>query len=199
MEPILAFFHTELGIELVTTQAMTTRIEQSEDIQGTHTLLFSLLSLCSLFCHYQYHHYSHTNRSVSLCSLYNSTLSISTSVTAKMRAVVHSLDPFSLTAVQSMTMECKSLICALAFYYKGLDLQSLKAISRLEEEFQVEIWGVVEGGHDMDRLNNSVSLASSSLFVGLLENGVQYYSENRKLDKWKETLPEYVVLGSEVS
>jgi hypothetical protein len=41
------------------------------------------------------------------------------------------------------------------------------AASRLEEEFQVEIWGVVEGGHDMDRLNNAVALSSAGLLFGL--------------------------------
>lgn len=44
----------------------------------------------------------------------------------------------------------------------------MKAASRIEEEFQVEIWGVVEGGHDMDRLNNSVNLASVGVFNELL-------------------------------
>lgn len=44
----------------------------------------------------------------------------------------------------------------------------MKTASRVEEEFQVEIWGVVEGGHDMDRLNNSVALASAGLFSSLL-------------------------------
>lgn len=44
------------------------------------------------------------------------------------------------------------------------------AASRLEEEFQVEIWGVVEGGHDMDRLNNRVSLSSADLFMRLLHS-----------------------------
>jgi ATP synthase F1 complex assembly factor 2 len=47
-------------------------------------------------------------------------------------------------------------------------LDQVRAASRLEEEFQVEIWGVVEGGHDMDRLNNSVSLSSAGVFMGLL-------------------------------
>lgn len=145
MDPILEFFAKELEIELKTTQAMTSRIEQSPE------------------------------------------------VASKIRTMVHSLDPFSLAVIQCMTMECKSLLSALAFYYKGLDLQSLKGVSRVEEEFQVEIWGVVEGGHDMDRLNNSVSLASSSLFVGLLENSVPYYASVRSVEKWKESPPEYLI------
>jgi hypothetical protein len=40
-------------------------------------------------------------------------------------------------------------------------------IFRLEEEFQLEVWGVVEGGHDMDRLNNSVNLSAVGTFMGL--------------------------------
>lgn len=65
-------------------------------------------------------------------------------------------------------MECKSIVLALSFISGYLSLDQVKFASRLEEEFQVEIWGVVEGGHDMDRLNNSVSLAAVSLFTGLL-------------------------------
>jgi chaperone required for assembly of F1-ATPase len=48
-----------------------------------------------------------------------------------------------------------------------LTLAQVKAASRIEEEFQLEVWGVVEGGHDMDRLNNSVNLASIGLFMSL--------------------------------
>lgn len=51
--------------------------------------------------------------------------------------------------------------------YRYLTLEQIKAASRIEEEFQVEIWGVVEGGHDMDRLNNSISLSSVGVFMSL--------------------------------
>jgi hypothetical protein len=68
-------------------------------------------------------------------------------------------------------------------WYREISLQQAKQASRLEEEFQVEIWGVVEGGHDMDRfilisinrnfsllttisrLNNTVNLASVNMFM----------------------------------
>jgi ATP synthase F1 complex assembly factor 2 len=46
--------------------------------------------------------------------------------------------------------------------------------SRLEEEFQVEIWGVVEGGHDMDRLNNAVRLSSVASFLSLQRDNEQW-------------------------
>ena len=40
-------------------------------------------------------------------------------------------------------------------------------LSRMEEEYQLKQWGLVEGGHDMDRLNNAVNLSSVSLFWSL--------------------------------
>ena len=55
------------------------------------------------------------------------------------------LDPVQLAAVQSVTMECKSLVMSTAYLLRHLSMQQLRAVSRLEEEFQVEVWGVVEG------------------------------------------------------
>lgn len=46
-------------------------------------------------------------------------------------------------------MECKSLVIALALVGRFIDFEQAKIASRVEEEFQIEIWGVVEGGHDM--------------------------------------------------
>jgi hypothetical protein len=52
----------------------------------------------------------------------------------------------------------------------------------LEEEFQAEIWGVVEGGHDFDRLNNAVNLSAVDAFM------TAYWDEEtveRKMNEWK--------------
>lgn len=54
--------------------------------------------------------------------------------------------------------------------------------SRLEEEFQVEIWGVVEGGHDMDRLNNAVRLSSVGTYLSMLYTPTEIQS---KWNYWK--------------
>ncbi len=51
--------------------------------------------------------------------------------------------------------------------FRHINVQQAITASRIEEEFQTEIWGVVEGGHDMDRLNNSVQLNSVGCFLGL--------------------------------
>ena len=80
-------------------------------------------------------------------------------------------------------MECKSLVMALAAIGQHITLDQLKVASRLEEEFQVEIWGVVEGGHDMDRLNNQVNLATATAFMNM------YWDSNAlkdNLTSWKE-------------
>ena len=45
------------------------------------------------------------------------------------------------------------------------NVQSQSEASRVEEEFQISCWGLVEGQHDYDRLNSSVQLHSASLFA----------------------------------
>lgn len=57
------------------------------------------------------------------------------------------------------------------------------AASRLEEEFQVEIWGVVEGGHDMDRLNNAVRLSSVGTFLSLYHGHEQLQEQSKRWAK----------------
>ena len=85
----------------------------------------------------------------------------------KVDFIVSQLDPMALAVLQSVTMECKSLVMALAYVFRQISMQQLKVVSRLEEEFQVEVWGVVEGGHDMDRLNNSIALAAADTLIRL--------------------------------
>ena len=62
-------------------------------------------------------------------------------------------------------MECKSLVIALALVGRFINFQQAKVASRVEEEFQIDIWGVVEGGHDMDRLNNAVTCSAVDAFM----------------------------------
>ncbi len=65
-------------------------------------------------------------------------------------------------------------------FYRFIPLEQMVAASRIEEEFQVEIWGLVEGGHDMDRLNNSVRLSSVGAFMTL------YLDNQQMAAKWAE-------------
>ena len=40
-------------------------------------------------------------------------------------------------------------------------------LSRLEEEVQIEEWGMVEGGHDLDRADQNVRVAAPAVFMRL--------------------------------
>ena len=51
-----------------------------------------------------------------------------------------------------------------------IDVEEAKLLSRMEEEYQLEMWGLVEGGHDMDRLNNAGNLSAASAFFNLLHD-----------------------------
>ena len=93
---------------------------------------------------------------------------------ARVQAAVESLDPFALACLQCATMECKSLVMGLALLCREVTLEQARLASRLEEECQIEWWGAVEGGHDMDRLNNAVSLSSVGTFMGLMLSEEQH-------------------------
>ena len=52
-----------------------------------------------------------------------------------------------------------------------LSLEAGLAAARLEEELQIEEWGLVEGGHDIDIADLRVRVAAPSVFVRLLKAG----------------------------
>jgi chaperone required for assembly of F1-ATPase len=109
-------------------------------------------------------------------------------------------------------MECKSFLIALALlsrYFSSfcsyvsicsepkvipasplhllcrrLTVSGASAAARVEEDFQTEIWGVVEGGHDMDILNNSVALAAVDAFLVAYTASDAAFRE--RLDAWRQ-------------
>lgn len=88
---------------------------------------------------------------------------------ARMVTLVEALDPAALTALQCATMEAKSLVMGLAVVLGRMTPKEAEVASRLEEEFQMEQWGLVEGGHDLDIAANKVSLNSAAVFLHLLD------------------------------
>ena len=81
------------------------------------------------------------------------------------RNILERLDEFELASLQCAVMNSKSLLIGLALVLRKLNLESACSASRIEEDFQTEIWGIVEGGHDMDILNSRISLASVDVFL----------------------------------
>jgi len=101
-------------------------------------------------------------------------------------AWVNSLDAWRLIAMQAVTVEAKSFLVGMAVV-RGCDMdhridESMSSppyveagaeaveASRVEEEFNIEQWGLVEGGHDYDRLNASISIHSATFLVAALNN-----------------------------
>uniref|UniRef100_A0A7S3PQ79 ATP synthase mitochondrial F1 complex assembly factor 2 n=1 Tax=Aplanochytrium stocchinoi TaxID=215587 RepID=A0A7S3PQ79_9STRA len=79
-----------------------------------------------------------------------------------------SLDPWRLTAVESLTYGLKSLTIPLALLNNEIDLRDAIDASRVEEEHNIEECGLVEGGHDVDRANVSTQIAAAAIFLRLL-------------------------------
>jgi len=88
---------------------------------------------------------------------------------SRARELVWGYDVWQLTALQSITMEAKSLLVGIAVLEGFLSADAAVVASRIEEEFQVEQWGLVEGGHDMDQLNNDVQIRAAKVMLDMLE------------------------------
>jgi len=82
---------------------------------------------------------------------------------------VNSLDHWYLTLLQSAVVESKSFLVGVCYLHRGITPTEAIHAGRVEEEFQLEQWGLVEGGHDLDRLNAGVSMMSVRAFMDLLE------------------------------
>lgn len=94
---------------------------------------------------------------------------------------VDTLDAWHLTALHSVASESKSFLVGMALVLSSYDDDSAHnpfhdvtravAASRVEEEFQIGCWGLVEGGHDYDRLNCSVQIHAARFLTGSLAMG----------------------------
>jgi len=110
---------------------------------------------------------------------------------AKAEEWVNSLDAWSLTALYSACAESKSFFIGAALiheankkannggrggegaakasdnaYYASVkDGKWAAGAARIEEEFNIENWGLVEGGHDYDRLNCSIQMHAASFLA----------------------------------
>mmetsp|Transcript_4026 Transcript_4026/g.4929 ORF Transcript_4026/g.4929 Transcript_4026/m.4929 type:complete len:174 (+) Transcript_4026:1353-1874(+) len=84
-------------------------------------------------------------------------------------AQLHELDPWQLTAVESLTYGLKSLVIPLTLLKNQIDLRDAINASRVEEEHNIDECGLVEGGHDVDRVNTGTQIGAAVTFLQLLE------------------------------
>ncbi|XP_077242699.1 ATP12 protein-like protein [Tasmannia lanceolata] len=72
-----------------------------------------------------------------------------------------------LAAIDAMTAAAHSLIISIATFRGRLEIEEAIELIRLEEDLQVDRWGLVEGGHDVDIADLKVQISSAAVFLGL--------------------------------
>ncbi|KIY98700.1 ATP synthase F1 complex assembly factor 2 [Monoraphidium neglectum] len=87
---------------------------------------------------------------------------------AAVRSYLEGLDPWRLAAAEQLTAACKSVVLAAALLRGRLAPGDALDASRLEEAFQIEDWGMVEAGHDLDVADLKTRVAAPALLVRLL-------------------------------
>ena len=84
------------------------------------------------------------------------------------RELLTKADDWDLAALDAITSSSKSLVIAMAVAHGKLDAASAAVAARVAEQYQVDEWGMVEAGHDLDAANVAVDIASASAFLRLL-------------------------------
>lgn len=73
------------------------------------------------------------------------------------------------TGVYYLSSASKSLSLAYAFLRERLDSDKVLQLCRLEENFQMNLYGKVEGGHDIDISTQSLQILGPSFFIRALQ------------------------------
>lgn len=86
-----------------------------------------------------------------------------------MECFLKKTDNWELTAIDAITAAAKSITIAFAVFRGRLDVEEAIKLIRLEEDLQVDKWGLVEGGHDVDMADLRVHISSAVAFLGLAQ------------------------------
>lgn len=76
-------------------------------------------------------------------------------------------DDNELAAIDALASAAHSLTISIAIFRGRLQIEEAIELIRLEEDMQVEKWGLVEGGHDLDVADLKVQISSAAVFMGL--------------------------------
>ena len=86
---------------------------------------------------------------------------------ANIIAHLHTLTDFQLQGLFAATTVCKSLTIGLGVIHNHISISRAIAAARVEEEHQIDLWGMVEGGHDVDRAHIAVQVAGARVLTQL--------------------------------
>ncbi|XP_074281704.1 uncharacterized protein LOC141606459 [Silene latifolia] len=76
-------------------------------------------------------------------------------------------DDCELAAIDALTSSSHSLTISIAIIRGRLKIEEAIELIRLEEDLQVDKWGLVEGGHDIDVADLKAQISSAAVFLGL--------------------------------
>ncbi|XP_015879016.3 uncharacterized protein LOC107415236 isoform X3 [Ziziphus jujuba] len=76
-------------------------------------------------------------------------------------------DDCELAVVDAIASAAHSLVIAVGLFRGKLQIEEAIELIRLEEDLQVDRWGLVEGGHDVDIADLRVQISSAVVFLGL--------------------------------
>ncbi|RDX78445.1 ATP synthase mitochondrial F1 complex assembly factor 2, partial [Mucuna pruriens] len=71
------------------------------------------------------------------------------------------IDDCELAAIDAIAASAHSLVIAIGMVHGKLEIEEAIELIRLEEDFQVDRWGLVEGGHDVDIADLRVQISSA--------------------------------------
>ncbi|EPS59474.1 hypothetical protein M569_15333 [Genlisea aurea] len=74
---------------------------------------------------------------------------------------------YELATIDAIAASAHSLLIAIGVARDRLSVEEAVALIRLEEDLQVDRWGLVEGGHDVDIADLRVQISSAAAFLGL--------------------------------
>ncbi|XWS32691.1 hypothetical protein CRYUN_Cryun22dG0011600 [Craigia yunnanensis] len=83
-------------------------------------------------------------------------------------------DDCELATIDALAAAAHSLVIGLGIFHGKLQIEEAIDLIRLEEDLQVDKWGLVEGkwglvegGHDVDIVDLKVQISSATVFLGL--------------------------------
>ena len=87
------------------------------------------------------------------------------------RAYLEALSDWELAALEKVAGTTRSVSLALAMHANLISAHETLVLSRLEEAFQTGVWGVVEGGHDLDEAVARLDVATADVAWSLVRAG----------------------------
>lgn len=82
-------------------------------------------------------------------------------------SLLKKLDDCELASVDAMAAAAHSLVIPVGIFRGKLEIEEAIDLIRLEEDLQVDKWGLVEGGHDVDIADLRVQISSAAVFSEL--------------------------------